>query len=209
MADPLDWVSFDDAREALGFESTDTTLVDLFATYITGVSRRLDSYAGPAVIRSAVDEAHTGGLRSVILDMSPVVSVTSVDEYDGATVTALTGHVLGDPYPSAGFTVALSTGIVRRHTSGTPSRFCTGYGNIVASYTAGRFADTASVDPLFVEQAIATLDAWWARHRPGLVTEGEFETIGSRYPTYAIPNHVKEALHHERRELGASALGAY
>ncbi len=208
MADDLDWIAYTDAREALGFSPGDTTLADLFAIYITGVSRRLDEYAGPAVIREVSGELHDGGRRSITLDQSPVTEITALTEYDGATSTTITGHTLGDAHPSDGFTVDLSSGIVHRFASGAGSRFCPGHQNIEATYTAGRVADTAGVDPLFVEQAIVTLDVWWNRNRPGLVTEGEFETPGARFPRFAIPNHTVEALRHHRRELGQSALGA-
>lgn len=159
MSDVLDVLTIAEARLAVALDSADATQDARLPTYVTAISRRLDSLCGPVVARLVTGETHDGGQAWIELDSRPVVSVTSITEYSTLTPTVLaaesnlsrpaTGYLLEPDRARAG----LYTGKVLRRASGNAANFASGALNVVATYTAGRYPDTASVAAHFKEAA--------------------------------------------------------
>jgi len=170
VADILDVCTLEDVKAALGLQdgSSDAEL----AGYITAVSRMLDEKCGPIVHRTITSEENpTVGDGLVGLQFYPVVSVSSLVEYNGATSTMLTQQTPGTA-PANGFKLNKRTGNVRRYSGGYRFQFpCDG--SLVATYVAGRYATTATVDERFARAAILTIvEQWRANKGMGTVTFG-------------------------------------
>ncbi|HEU5085667.1 MAG TPA: hypothetical protein VFU14_20165 [Acidimicrobiales bacterium] len=160
MADPYDLLSPTEGSQAVG---PNTAAADgRIARLVTAVSRRIDRLCGPVVERE-VTEAHDGGLPSIVLEVGPVASITSVTEWAGGVGTVLTAETL-EVFPSAGYLASdLATHrprLVRRASGGTRP-FRPGAGNVVVVYQAGRFADTDAVDSDWKQAAAEIVAQQW------------------------------------------------
>ena len=167
MSDPLDVLSLDDAKTAINMELTNTDHDYELARQITAISRLMDRMVGPVVQRSVTELHETDG-ETVILDWSPVDSIGSVLEDQGTgSIGTLTAHSFGgtvDGYyaePDWRGGTFLS-GVLQRRWTGRqgawPHR-----AEVQVTYTAGRYADTASVDARFAECASEILRRLWKR----------------------------------------------
>lgn len=186
MSDTLDVVSLDEAEHELGIDP-DASL--LLSAYITSVSRMLDKACGPVVKRTITAETHDGGRSSIILDLFPVASVTSVTEYQGTTAVALTEEEAATA-PGSGFILG-SAGVLYRRSGKADARFMAGRSNVAVTYVAGRYDDTLSVDDRFKRAALVTLRNLWSKEQGmGTVTFGPDgqPIVGA---TYAMPNAAK------------------
>ena len=193
MADTLDLLTLDEAKRAINLPLADTTHDTELAGYITAVSRRIDAMCGPVVIRDVDDEVHDGGLGMVFPRFTPVATITSVVEHASTTATTLTAETNATKTAND-YTVALDGYVVYRRASGSDSTFPEGRSNVVISYTAGRYADTASVDPLFKQAASVFLAHLWRFEQgQGSATFGAFEE-GLGIPTFGTPNAVRDLL---------------
>jgi hypothetical protein len=160
-----DLLSMADARSTVNvtLDTHDTEL----QTMLSGISARIDAICGPVVARAVTDERHDGGVQHLIPRQVPVYSVTSVTEYENGAGTVLAAETLTSQAASA---YLLRTHprfrppIVRRG-SGADSIFPSGTENVVLSYSAGRVADTASVEPKFAAAAAAILRRAWKREQ--------------------------------------------
>lgn len=195
----LDWLTLEEAKAGLNLSGVTTYNAELPA-WITAVSLLLDSKVGPAVVRTITDEVHDGGAGVIRTRLWPVVSYTTVTEYTGLTPRVLTVET-NLAHPAAGYRAdrygaepSLFSGRIVRRSSGYGSVFASGSGNVVVTYVAGRFADTASVSERFKAAAKLTLQNLWNSQRPNLAVVGEFEIPQQNWPRFAVPNAVREML---------------
>jgi hypothetical protein len=163
-----DLLSLEEARRAVNLpspasENTQDTTLQLF---VTGLSGRVDKLCGPVVQREVTGERHNGGRSKVLLALQHVSVVTSVVEWAGTSSTTLTEETDGTK-PAAGFLLDPGEGDiyawVRRRSGNGDATFPTGRRNVVVGYTAGRYADTASVDETFKLAATAVLRRLYKR----------------------------------------------
>lgn len=167
MADTLDLLSLPEAKTALNIagEDHDTEI----ERQVTAVSRMIDAACGPVVQRTVTAEIHDGGVPVVYLQ-APVVSVTLVRYASGGTITTYDPVEFGDT--GDGYGIDLTSGrLYRRFGSSTGSWSA---GQIEATYEAGRFADTASVDARFKECAASVLRRLWKREAGTWAQSTEF-----------------------------------
>jgi hypothetical protein len=192
MADTLDLLSLAEGKAAIGTAVAAVDLNTSVASYITAVSRTIDDNCGPMVQRTLTSEAYDGGAGTIRLASTPVVSVTTVTEYQATTAVACTQETAGTA-PANGYVLDPRSGYLYRRTSGSDSRWAPGRRNIIATYVAGRYATTATVDPQVKQAASMLLRHLWAiQYGSGNATFGEMDM-----PTpigFAIPNRVREML---------------
>lgn len=177
---------------------------EVLAVLNTGVTRRLERLVGPIVQRAVANERHDGGAEVIILRRRPAVTASLVVvENRGTSPVALTveaaatdpAHGLhAAPWDGLDDDGALTAGRLYRVTSGCPTRFWPGSGNIVASYTAGRYENTGVVDPLFKAAARLMLKNLWRGDTPGVGQVGEYDVPAGNWPTYAVPNAVRDLI---------------
>jgi hypothetical protein len=199
MADTLDVVTLAEAEANMGDVPDDA----LLAVYITSVSRLLDKVCGPIVSRTVTAEPHDGWCEELFLHEYPVRSVTSVAEYAGVTATTLVEELVTTS-PANGFTVDYSHGKVRRRAGKRDWYFPEGRKNVLVTYVAGRYADTASVDERFKMAAYITLRNLWQREQGmGTVTFGPDgqPLMGA---TFALPNAAAAFIREDMRVSGHS-----
>jgi hypothetical protein len=196
MADTLDVVTLAEAEADMG--DLDDSLL---AAYITSVSRLLDKVCGPIVQRAVTNEAHDGWVRDIWLAEYPVVSVTTLTEYSGTSAQALTLEAVTTS-PSNGYVVDFNTGRVTRRSGKRDWYFPEGRRNVLATYVAGRYADTASVDARFKRAALITLRNLWSREQGmGTVTFGP-DGAPVTGATFALPNAAAAFIREDIRVTG-------
>lgn len=163
MADLLDIVTLAEAYEAINNPAA-SGHDDQLARWITGVSRRIDKLCGPVVQRAISGELHDGGRSRIWLDWGHADSITTLTEYDNTVSTTLTEETNATK-PADGYLLDGVGGVswVWRRSGGTDARFPTGRRNIEVTYQAGRYADTANVDPMFKMAIAGILRRLWAR----------------------------------------------
>ncbi|WP_017974365.1 hypothetical protein [Actinopolyspora halophila] len=223
MADPLDVVTLAEAKAALSIASSVTKHDAELPGFVTAVSQRLDLLVGPIVQRPVDEEPHDGGNdtsysglvsrpavgdghESVFLDFFPISSITSVSEYVDGAETVLTRET-PTVKPAEGYVVSrfgadaslLSNKLMRRK-QGRRARFAAGTGNVVASYVAGRAADTASVPQRYKVCAGLMLQNLWRSQQDSTGSVNEFDVPQSYFPRWAIPKSVQQLLHGEIQE---------
>lgn len=209
MAEDTDVLSLAEAKAALrdSGNSNDATLPGV----ITAISLALDEGCGPIVQRAATSEVYDGGGSTITLAQRPISEVSSIVEYDGTTATTLTAETnaskptsafLLEPYRS-GQTTGLYDGRITRRSAGATIPFAPGVGNVVVTYTAGRFADTDGVSQMFKEAARLTLMHVWRSRQQGVMSVVAATTAGSgsgyevprtNFPAWFVPNAAKELL---------------
>ena len=202
MADALDVLSLTEAKGILAV--SDTSQDTQIARLITAASRRLDLAVGPIVTRTVSNEVHEfatyrdWATRTTIeFDYCPVNSFITVTNYLGTTPTVLTQQTPGTS-PSDGFFAesykpdkTLYSGIITRKTGLYPYPF----GDIVAcTYIAGRYTSTSTVDAKFKEAAGVMLRNSWRSYQQSTAPYGQFDVPQQTFPTFAIPNYVRELL---------------
>lgn len=205
MANVVDVLTLNEAKQTLRVNDSDTTNGALLAAAITAVSQALDEVCGPIMTRTVTAERHDGGETTVVLRHWPLTSVTSVTEYSGSSSTVLTEETLGTA-PANGFYVepyaglsGSAAGMIRRRSGGGDYPFAEGRGNVAVTYTAGRFttnnsATNGGVTEQFKHAARITLDNWWQQFREGIGQVGEFEVPMSSFPRFGVPAAARELL---------------
>lgn len=160
--DTLDILTTAEARLAISVDTGHTSEIEQL---VTAVSRAIDDKCGP-VVRRSVTEEHKGGCTTIRPRKTPVASVTTLKEYDGSTVTTLTEDAtFGAAGNTDGFKVIRSGDYahdhkIERRSSGTPTNFAR---EVELVYSAGRSADTASVDAKFKNVAATIARDLWSR----------------------------------------------
>lgn len=196
----LSVISLAEAENEIGVDPGSRPLL---AAYVVSVSRLLDKACGPIVKRTVTDESHDGGSTFIILDHFPVLSVTSVTEYQGTSAVSLTEET-PTTSPSQGFLLGRG-GMLHRRSGKCDWMFYRGRSNVVVTYVAGRYDDTASVDERFKRAALITLRNLWSKEQGmGTVTFGPdgAPIVGA---TYALPNAAKAFIQDDLLASGHAA----
>lgn len=203
MADDLDVLTLAEAKAELGIGPTDTTKDLTLARKITAVSRRLDTACGPIVRRPVTGEVLEGGALHAWVALAPVHSWTSVTEYSGTVAQVLdpedydTQPTYGYVAERGGTPTSIYNGRLRRRSAGGSLPFPAGPEAVRVAYVAGRFSDTATVDPLFKEAASVMLQNAWRTQESAVQAMGEFDSPAQSFPRFGIPNYVRDMLAEE------------
>lgn len=160
--------------------------------WITAASDALDDMCGPIVQRTVTGETHNleGATRMVRLDLTRVVSCSSVVEYDAAgNATTLTAETVTTK-PADGYRLWNGRELERRQSGGACLWVRTGA--VVVTYTAGRFASTSVVSQRFKKAAMMLVGHLFAvEHGTGANSFGDVQVT----PTgFAVPRRVIELL---------------
>lgn len=155
MADVLDLLTLTEGKRAINLPESSTQHDAELAQFITAVSRRIDDLCGPVVARTVTEELHDGGSSLLFLRNFPVLSVTSVTEYASGTPTVLTAESVS---VSGGY--ALRDGVLARRSGWSSMSWGS---QVVVTYEAGRYENTAAVDAKFKLAAGSILRRLWAR----------------------------------------------
>lgn len=173
--DLLDILTPAEALRALSLSDNSTSFTEELEQMVTGISGDIDRIAGPVVYRTVTGERHHGaGTSWVELKKRPVVSVSSLVEWNtgtSQTLTLDTDSVLNN----YGFAIDFDTGRVLRRSGGTPTLFADGTDNVIVTYVAGRYATTATVDRRFKRVAASVLRAEWAVASPSYRKTSNFD----------------------------------
>lgn len=196
MAATTDWVTLDEGKAAVNI--TGTTFDTELAMYISAASQRLDLLAGAAVIRTVTDEAHDANGQAVIqLTYRPIVTITTVTQYTGTAAQVLAAET-NTAKTAFDYLAVPERGQLRRRASGYDAPFPVGRGNLVVTYTAGRYANTGAVAERFKLAASIYLSHLWRRTQgAGTVTFGGLEIEETGIPTFGVPNAVVDLLANE------------
>lgn len=211
MADTLDVLTLAEAKAELAIGETDTSKDTTLARKITAVSRRLDQACGPIVVRTITGEVLEGGAGRAWVSKPPVFSWTSVTEYS-ATVAQVLDPEDYDTQPTYGYVAqrggtptSVYSGRLERRSAGGPLTFPGGPEAVRVTYVAGRFDDTATVDPLFKEAAAVMLKNAWRTQEAAVQVLGDFDVPAQNFPRFGIPNYVRDMLESEWVEIPSVA----
>lgn len=194
MADALDVLTLAQGQAAV--VDTSAASVTKLEAWITAVSRRLDDLCGPIVQRTVTDELHQSPGGLLFLHQTPVVSITSVQEWSSGVATAVTAETHNT---AGGYRYDDRLGTITRRSSWSDTSWSSSY--VTVTYVAGRAANTAAVDPLFKQAAVIILTHLWRSAGTG---RGEvFDAVdGSNVfgtPPFSIPRAAVELLGSEVR----------
>lgn len=207
-----DLLSEAEGLEVVAGPGVDTSIL---AATIEAVSGRIDVLAGPVVQRDVTDERHvdTAGCPSLELRSWPVVDIDSCAEYDsgGSSTTLLEETV--DTKPGDAFRLdpirteadlGLFGPMLRRRSSGRVATFAD---EVLVSYTAGRFANTAAVEERYKEAARITLASLWRRIAMGVGKVDEYDVPIYPFPGFAVPNAARGLLSDVAQDVEAGLVG--
>ena len=188
-----DVLTYDEAADALKVGTTDITKSARLQSAITAVSRRLDDEYGPIVKRAIVAQTHEPAAWDLWVDgpiySTPAITITEYDRDGVAQALTLETY---DTKPTHGYRLQQRTGLgggytgrIRRTEGAVEST----WGTVRVAYTAGRYSDTGTVDPVFKEAGAVCLINWWQQVLSQTPQVGnELELPGFRFPRYAIPD---------------------
>lgn len=157
MADLLDAITLNEAKNGLNIPTSDTSQDTELAQVITAASRWLDDLVGPVVTRSVTETHHQPSGR-IWLRKPPALAVTSVTEYSGGVGTVLSAESVS---VSGGYLFDSALHAITRRATFYDSSF-TGQA-VVIVYTAGRYASTADIDPRFKDACVTILQYLWSQ----------------------------------------------
>ena len=186
------------AAEALaavnGVSATDAAEL---ATYTTALSLALDGWCGPIVERTITGERVNGGHTDMYLRHWPISAVASISDYGtacteetDATAPPAEGYILTPHGTQAGL---YGPEIVRR-SEGIDYVWYRGRGTVVVTYTAGRFASTATVDERFKAAARIMLQNAWRSEQHSVSQFDEYTVPHQSFPKFAFPNAARHLL---------------
>jgi hypothetical protein len=167
MADTLDVLTLAEGHTAINLPSANTDHDTELAQQITAVSAILDAEVGCVVQRAVTDEIHDGGGGSLVTNLWPVSTFTTVTDDLAGTPTAITAY-RKEPYDRA---PALFSGRLELNSG---ALFTAGRWNVKVTYTAGRYANTAAVAPRFKTCAASILRRLWKRESGTWAQSPEF-----------------------------------
>jgi hypothetical protein len=200
-----DILSTEEAKQSINVADIGDHATEL-ARRISAVSQAIDSYCGPVVARE-VTEIHDGGSRWIWPRQAPVLTVTSLTEFNGSAPQSLIDEgafaTVGTAY---GYAVVDDGYRIERRTTGHASTFINRAGSVELVYQAGRFADTASVSAKFKEAAGDILRRVWKREGSAWAysptwsanTDEAAAVVGSEF-FRAVEPMINEWLWDERR----------
>ena len=212
MADTLDVLSLIEGYRAIA----DRTSADSgtgpqdarLAQIITSVSRILDQEIGPVVNRTVTEE-HPGLHTAIWPRQTPISSVTTLKEWDGTTLTALTEDTFGTAGADDGFKIVKTGGYahgqrIERRSGGLLAHFAR---EVQLVYVAGRAANTAAVDARIKEAASEILrrlnkreGGIWAAS-PDLLSNLDGGNVSPGF-FRAVKPMIEETLHDEMKLPG-------
>lgn len=196
----LDLLTLAEAKQELGIGPSDSSKDTLLARKITAVSQRLDQACGPIVKRTVTGEVVAGGAADAWVALGPVYAWTSVTEYSGTVAQVLdpedydTQPAYGYVAERGGTPTSIYTGRLTRRSTGGTLLFPVGPEAVRVTYDAGRYADTATVAPLFKEAAAVMLQNAWRTQEAAVQAMGEFDVPAQNFPRFGIPNYVRDML---------------
>lgn len=191
MADTLDVLTVAESQSAITVTSSNTTIdATALAAMVTAVSREMDRLCGPIVQYERTDRLD-GGKTDVMTFRRPISSVVSVTEYYFNTPYVLTEEIPGSA-TTRQYRLEKRHGRLFRRESTYDTYWAPGRGNVIVDYVAGRFANTAAVDPQFKQAAKLAVANLWRRE------------YGMRGPdaaeagaTFGLPNAARDLLRGE------------
>lgn len=182
-ADAGQIVSLRDAKEHLNIPLDRTEDDRELLGFLVAVTAVVENHVG-AVLRREESAAFDGGLDSVVLPVTPILSVTSVTE-SGTAVDA------------SGYSLDAASGVMRRMADSRPTRWRAGIGNVVVDYVVGRTSVAANVS----RAALIILKHMWETQRnagggrPGLASEvADPATYMVNPSSFTIPYRALELL---------------
>ena len=201
-------VSVNDTMEFLNLLSAPVpaNYTERLRSFIQSVTAIIEGIVGP-VFPAALDEYYDGGAPTILLNESPVMSVTSVVEAGGGgfvrTLTNQPPDTVGslDAY---GYTVDLSTGTLVRRVSGLAAPFLPGKRNVHVVYVAGNLDPSPNLREAALELIRINWQPQQGGNRPGYATtDVDTLTINDAWRMgYFIPNRVMEMLAPSRHTWG-------
>lgn len=209
MAD-LDIISVDEARDAISASSVDNDSV--LQRAVTAISQRFDELIGPVVSREVI-EVHDGGACSVRLRCTPVLSVTSVEEFLGGDTLTLAEETFGTT-PAQGFLLDQDDDVphlaqIVRRSGGCDWRFEPRRRNVRVTFQAGRFASTDAVGERYRQAAARVVadtfkrDASVWHQSSDIIASINGEAEGPRSLMRSVMPAVMEFLHDQKRPVVA------
>lgn len=194
--------SLDDLRAELNLTTTNTGNDDELRLYLAAATPIIEDLTGP-MRRTTYSDQYDGGVQTLILRHSRIISVTTVTEYWGSYAWDLSQAANPAASGQYSYTVDLGIGAITRRTpSGAATFFANGQRNIHVTYTAG-----AAVVPPNIRLAARRLAAHQYRTsqqgtRPAF---GTGDTDVAFTPSgYAVPRSVLELCKPHRRQLGVA-----
>lgn len=187
-----------EAQEAINATDAAAHLTELRRA-VSAVSQAIDAACGPVVARE-VTEVHVGGGTRIWPHEPPVLSVTTLTEFDGTTQTALTDET---PFGTVGGTTGfvIGAGWIERRSGGSAYDFA---GQVQVVYQAGRFAATAEVGDRWKYAAGAILQRLWKRegsawaYSPDFYANSDEQVAGPQF-FRAVAPMIDEFLWDEKR----------
>lgn len=132
-------VDLSEVKDHLNIPSTDTSQDAELQGFIEAASVYIQNITGP-ITPQQLTETHSGGGTTICLFHPPVLSVTSVVEYNASTGYTLNQATLGTDAGAYAYTLDdPKSGVIRRRYSGNlVGRFIGGDHNVVVTYMAGQ-----------------------------------------------------------------------
>jgi hypothetical protein len=197
VANPV-FMSLADARASLKLPAADTTKDEMLRDYIDAVACVIEDMWG-AVVPRVWSEQHEPGVSTISLNHQPVIAVTAVAEYRGATPFTITQVATPDVAGAQSYTFDPATCTLERRTSGGyPMPW---YGEVWITYTAG-----CTVIPGNVIMAGREMlrHLWQNGQQAGRPQLGGMPGDDAVYSPagYAVPRRVAEMLGDPRKAPG-------
>lgn len=195
-ADTLDLITLSESLDAIGRQGDTPTAADQtrLEAFTTAASRWVDHECGPVVARTLTSESYDGGGYVIVLDYAPVSNVQACSEYSNTTETALTSES-NTTKSASDFMLDPARGLLWRRSSNTDKQWKSGRRNVIVTYEAGRYANTAAVDRRFKEACKIIV-----RHLFSLDHGSGGELFGEGVPAgFAVPARALELLAQDRR----------
>lgn len=202
-----DLLSPTDALKAVQRGTKSALQQDRLAGYVTAISNRLDELVGPIVQRPVAGERLHGGHSRVRVRRWPVAEFTAVAEYQSGVATVLAAEALdveggyyAEPWDED---PTLLSGRLLRRSGFSDSCWATGRGNVVVSYTAGRYPDTAAVrGTRYYQAAVITLKSLWRGEEDVVAMVNDFDQAVTFTPNAGIPKVVLDLLQDQVQQSG-------
>jgi hypothetical protein len=140
-------------------------------------------------VADTVTEVRNGGSPVIMLDRTPVASITSVTEYVGTVAYTLTSQPPGSTVNMYGYSLddPIAGRLVRRSSAGMPMPFLGGYGSVVIAYITGTLpADHRETIVLDVAGYFAVTQRG-ADNPAGFPGDGEFQSAYTPTPQELFP----------------------
>ena len=189
----IDVLTLIEFKTGLDITQTDITADTKAKGWITAISRLLDERCGPIRQRTITAERHRNPGRQFTVARSPVAAVTALTSYSGGAGTAYTNVGVG---VGTGYTLEPRTAGTGTYSGLICSGDGAAFGEWVdVTYTAGRYADTDTVDPRFKQAAVLIAKNLF---RSESVSVGSVDGFDVPFPTFpaafAVPNAVRDLL---------------